>query len=95
VPTADIEEERAGGDLAIEALEARSSESEIAALFRGNRLDGRHELNAVLRAWLDLEDLGQRPTVRAVVESLGIAPSTVRVRLAEIRDVLTALRRPN
>jgi len=92
VPTDEVDEEASEVDLAAETVEALSSESEIAALIRHNRLAGRHDLNAVLRAWLNLEDRGQRPTVRAVADSLGVAASTVSARLAEIREVLAALR---
>ncbi|MGD0165882.1 MAG: sigma-70 family RNA polymerase sigma factor [Gaiellaceae bacterium] len=93
VPTADLEPEEEDADVATEALAALSSEEQIALLLRHNRLEGRHDLNAVVRAWLDLADFGGTPTVRAVAAKLGIAPSTVSARLAQLREILSALER--
>ena len=84
-------EEAADADLAADLVEALDSEALIAALLRRNRLAEEHELNAVIRAWLDLADRGEQPTVRAVAGELGIAPSTVSGRLAQIRAILVEL----
>jgi DNA-binding transcriptional ArsR family regulator len=81
-------EEEEGVDMAAEVIEALSSEEVVDELLRLNRDQGRDDLNAVIRAFLDLADLGEKTTFRAVAAKLGLAPSTVSSRLAEIRDIL-------
>jgi DNA-directed RNA polymerase specialized sigma24 family protein len=86
-PVVELEEEE-GVDMAAEVIEALSSEEVVDELLRLNRDQGRDDLNAVIRAFLDLADLGEKTTFRAVAAKLGLAPSTVSSRLAEIRDIL-------
>jgi DNA-directed RNA polymerase specialized sigma24 family protein len=69
-------------------LEAIASEEELQAMMSELALHGRHDLNAVLRVWLDLTDQLGVASSRLVADRLGIDRSTVNRRLAEIRALL-------
>jgi DNA-directed RNA polymerase specialized sigma24 family protein len=69
-------------------LDAIASEEEVTALMRDLAAAGRHELNDVLRAWLDISERYGRATVRSVAARIGVDPSTVSRRLSEVREWL-------
>jgi len=80
------EEREEGGTGADDLLNSITGEEEVAALMGEIRLAGRHELNQVIRAWLDDADRFGAATVRSVADRLGVSPSTVSRRLSEIRE---------
>jgi DNA-directed RNA polymerase specialized sigma24 family protein len=68
-----------------DALAAVASEEQISRLMRSLAAAGRHDLNDVVRAWLDVSQLYGHATVRSVAARLGVDPSTVSRRLTEVR----------
>jgi DNA-directed RNA polymerase specialized sigma24 family protein len=91
VPLND-EEAAAGAEPAPEEeetlLDALASKEELAAMMGELARQGRPDLNAVIRVWLDLiHQLGTASSV-LVAQRLGLDRSTVNRRLAEIRALL-------
>jgi hypothetical protein len=74
-----------------QSLDAIVSEEQIGKLIHRNRLSGRHDLNQIVGAWLNLADHGQPTTLRNIGAKVGLAPSTVAAKLAEIRVELSSI----
>lgn len=88
-----LEEQEESGDVEAGAEEERllerlTSEEEIAAAMRRIAEAGRHELNEVIRVWVDVDEQFGTVSAGEVAARLGLDRSTVSRRMVEIRAFL-------
>jgi DNA-directed RNA polymerase specialized sigma24 family protein len=69
-------------------LDALASKEQLAAMMRELARQGRHDLLAVVRVWLDLDEQVGAASSPLVAERLLLDRSTVNRRIAEIRRLL-------
>jgi DNA-directed RNA polymerase specialized sigma24 family protein len=84
----EVLDELSGEDTSFESfLNVLSERTTILKLMRQARDTGQHELNELIRCWMDVDASGEKPTLRKVGARLGISHTEVRRRLDRLADL--------